>query len=155
MKNPIYIHYGSTAFNSRQGFPIRNRDYWVKPEGGLWASRKDASFGWKNWCEEEEYRDCNVSNSFEFTLRNDANIAVISTLSQLQTLPEMKHVRFTPISYCIDFEECVRHGVDAIELCWYGEEYKKIKGEDLHFTLYGWDCDSIVILNPNIVVPIN
>ena len=55
--------------------------------------------------------------------------------------------------YLIDFEKCVRLGIDAIELCWYGDEYADIASGDLHFELYGWDCDSIVVLNPNAVIP--
>ena len=54
----------------------------------------------------------------------------------------------------IDFEECVRQGYDAIELCWYGDEYKDKKADNMYFGLYGWDCDSIIILNPSVVVPI-
>lgn len=37
---------------------------------------------------------------------------------------------------------------------WYGSEYKDKKADDMYFGLYGWDCDSIVILNPSVVVPI-
>lgn len=37
----------------------------------------------------------------------------------------------------IDFEECVRQGYDAIELCWYGEEYADKKADDMYFGLYG------------------
>ena len=39
MKNPVYIHYGSTKFDPSRGFPIRNANDWSKPIGGLWASR--------------------------------------------------------------------------------------------------------------------
>lgn len=53
----------------------------------------------------------------------------------------------------IDFEKCLRIGIDAIELCWYGEEFEKVASDDLYFELYGWDCDSIVVLNPDAVIP--
>ena len=45
--------------------------------------------------------------------------------------------------YLIDFEECVKQGIGAIELrdIWKG----------LYFPLYGWDCECILILNPEIV----
>lgn len=56
-------------------------------------------------------------------------------------------------SYCIDFEKCLRLGIDAIELCWYGDEYKDLVNGDLYFELYGWDCDSMVVLNPEAIVP--
>lgn len=41
---PTYIHYGSTQFDPKKKFPIRN-DSWTKPRGGFWASRVDATFG--------------------------------------------------------------------------------------------------------------
>lgn len=155
MENIIYIHYGSTSFDKNKNFPIRNEECWVKPKGGLWASRKNASWGWKDWCEAEEFRDCFEDNAFTFVLREGATVAVINTLEQLHSLPEMPEGRFSHLSYNIDFEECLKRGIDAIELCWYGEEHHANRKDDLHFNLYGWDCDSIVILNPDIVVPIN
>ena len=155
MKTPVYIHYGSTVYDPKRGFPIRNEEYWVKPKGGLWASRKDASWGWKDWCEAEAFRDCVETDAFEFVLCDGANVAIINTFKSLHALPEMPKGRFSSMSYIIDFEECFRQGYDAVELCWYGEEYHRNRKDDLYFNLYGWDCDSIVILNPDIVVPIN
>ena len=54
----------------------------------------------------------------------------------------------------IDFVECLRRGIDAVELCWYGEEYQDQRADDLYLALYGWDCDSIVVLNPDAVIQI-
>ena len=152
MNRQIYIHYGATQFNPLLNFPIKNERCWVKPKGGLWASRKNASFGWKNWCAIEEFRECNEDCSFEFVMKDESKIAIISTPSQLSRLPCIKNSRVSSC-YLIDFEKCVRLGIDAIELCWYGDEYADIASGDLHFELYGWDCDSIVVLNPNAVIP--
>lgn len=105
MENIIYIHYGSTSFDKNRNFPIRNEECWVKPKGGLWASRKNASWGWKDWCEAEEFRDCLEDNAFTFVLREGATVAVIKTLEQLHSLPEMPEGRFSHLSYNIDFEE--------------------------------------------------
>lgn len=100
--------------------------------------------GVKNKCLKD---DC----SFKFVMRDENKIAVISTLAQLRRLPHIEN----PIirsSYLIDFEKCLRIGIDAIELCWYGEEFEKVASGDLYFELYGWDCDSIVVLNPDAVI---
>lgn len=72
MKAIVYIHYGSTVFDSSKGFPIRNETNWSKPRGGLWASRQNSTFGWKTWCEQEEFGDCDEHNSFKFRLRDNA-----------------------------------------------------------------------------------
>lgn len=153
MNRQIYIHYGATAFDPSKGFPIKNVKWWPKPKGGLWASRKNATFGWKNWCTENEFRECDPANSFEFTMKDESRIVVINTIAQLRRLPEVKDDHRLGLSYCIDFEKCLRSGIDAIELCWYGDEYQSLVNGDLYFELYGWDCDSIVVLNQEAIVP--
>lgn len=60
MDIPRYIHYGATEFIPTKGFPIKNLEHFMKPKGGLWASRKNASFGWKDWCEQEDFRHCDM-----------------------------------------------------------------------------------------------
>lgn len=70
---------------------------------------------------------------------------------QISRLPCIKNSRLASC-YLIDFEKCVRLGIDAIELCWYGDEFADIASGNLHFELYGWDCDSIVVLNPDAVI---
>lgn len=150
----IYVHYGSTVFDSSKGFPIRNDANWSKPHGGLWASRQNSTFGWKTWCEQEEFRDCDEHNSFKFRLHDNAQVAVIHNMKDLRCLPTIKSSISIFCGTVIDFEECVRQGYDAIELCWYGNEYNEQKADDMYFGLYGWDCDSIVVLNPLAIIPI-
>ena len=152
MNRQIYIHYGATKFDPLLGFPIKNEYCWVKPKGGPWASRKNASFGWKDWCAREEFRECTEDCSFEFVIKDENRIATISTLQQLRRLPRIENSRLAS-SYLIDFEKCLRLGIDAIELCWYGEEFANVASGDLYFELYGWDCDSIVVLNPDVIIP--
>lgn len=89
---------------------------WVKPKGGLWASRKNASFDWKDWCAREEFRDCKDDCSFEFIMKDENKNAVVSTLAQLRRLPHIEN-SIMRSSYLIDFEKCLRLGIDAIELC--------------------------------------
>ena len=85
-------------------------------------------------------------------MKDENKIAVVSTLAQLRSLPCIENSLMRS-SYPIDFERCLRLGIDAIELCWYGEEFENVASGDLYGELYGWDCDSIVILNPDAVIP--
>lgn len=166
MNKPIYIHYGSTKFDPNKGFPIKNSsDLCIKPQGGLWASRTTAECGWKQWCEAECFRDCIEENSFKFIIKDGFRVETLSNLDQLTKLPPNEiaynkiYKRPPPIynnphepipdQYFIDFEKCLNEGISAIELCFYGLEYTT-QG-NLHYALYGWDCDSIVILDPNCV----
>lgn len=147
MTGEVYIHYGADAFNPSHGFPV------VKPHGGLWASRKRASYGWAKWCEENSFRDCAAEPSFQFIMRNPEKVAVIHNLNDLRQLPMVRDVP-PGMWEEIDFVECLRRGIDAVELCWYGEEYQDQRADDLYLALYGWDCDSIVVLNPDAVIQI-
>ena len=46
----------------------------------------------------------------------------------------------------VDFEALMQAGVDAVE-------FNLSKDYELYWALYGWDCDSILILNPEIIIP--
>lgn len=52
-----------------------------------------------------------------------------------------------------DFEKAYYLGIDAIELH-LSEDESPDGMNGLYWLLYGWDCDSILILNPKIVIPI-
>ena len=82
MTGEVYIHYGADAFDPSHGFPVVNTKYsWAKPHGGLWASRKRASYGWAKSCEENSFRDCAAEPSFQFIMRNPEKVAVIHNLT--------------------------------------------------------------------------
>ena len=142
---PVYIHYGDNEYRTPN--PIKNNLCWVKPRGGLWASRKDDEDGWKVWCEREEFRLDSFDKSFEFTLRDDAKILVLEDPDQLDILPTTnsadrlynKNDRYSTCD--LDFEK-LQKDYDAIELknCW-----------KFQWPLYGWDCNCILIMNPDIV----
>ncbi len=67
-----YIHYGSSSL--REIDPIKNERFFTKPIGGLWASRKDSKFGWKDWCLRENFCTGSLDKSFEFFIKDDARI---------------------------------------------------------------------------------
>lgn len=127
---------------------IRNREYFTKPEGGLWASPIDAKYGWKDWNQDEQFEECREENSFRFRLSENANVLSIRSADDL--------IKILPKDYdyhgfgqdfrmvYLDFEEMLRNGIDAV--------YVEISSDNrLYWALYGWDCDSIVVMNPAVV----
>lgn len=143
----VYIHYGIDRFDPVMFKEIRNREYFNKPSGGLWASDVKASFGWRDWCQEEDLIDWLGTSYFLFTLRDDANVIHIRSLDDVGKLERNGHFGdMYNVMVFPDFEWLLKSGVDAVEL-------HLSDCQDLHTALYGWDCDSILILNKDIVVP--
>lgn len=142
-----YIHYGNTKFDPDLFRPIRNE--FVKPLGGMWASPVGAGYGWKDWNENSNFRECDEANSFRFTLKEGANVVHIYSVDDLKGLPQRKK-KLLWSSCMLDFEKMLEQGVDAIELHLSEEKEHEPTG-GLYFELYGWDCDSILIMNKDII----
>ena len=141
MKDKIYIHYGHKKFDKEIFINIRN-DNWVKPIGGLWSSDVNAEFGWKDWCKQENFRECKQENSFKFKLKENVNVLLIDNAKQLSDLPKIEsQYKFSWIN--LDFEKLMEK-YDAIEVL-ISSEHK------LYWDLYGWDCDSLLVLNPECI----
>lgn len=157
-----YIHYGHKEFNINSFNEVKNETaiLWSKPRtGGLWASSIDAQYGWKQWCENNEFRECNEDNSFKFTLNKNANVFHIYSVKDLKNLPQLlkpSDSRLSTNECFIDFENTLHSGIDAIELHLSEENKDDYNNymDSLYYALYGWDCDSILIMNPEIIIPI-
>lgn len=139
-KKEVFIHYGHKYFDPRLFKNIKNHNF-VKPIGGLWASRVDAEYGWKDWNEKEGFMECILENSFQFKLKENSKILTIKTKEDLLKVPLDRTVPefMKGIFYCLDFEE-IQKNYDAIEVIISNDQ-------SLYWDLYGWDCDSILILN--------
>ena len=158
MGSKKYIHYGHCEFRRDWFCEIQNRLF-VKPEGGLWGSPVDSEYGWKDWCDRERFRKCKKSNSFEFTLRDDANVLHIRDVSDLIGLPRNPVAKELLLSdtnmIYLDFEQLVKDGYDAIELHLSEEKFDVDvwrSMDNLYWKLYGWDCDSILVMNAEVIV---
>ncbi len=145
----IYRHYGNEHFEASLVKPIKNRDNWGKPYGGLWASRVDAEVTWKEWCESENYETQKLSKHFDFTLKDGTKILEIKNVAELDKFGLehrnlfLKSYYFSSTEAFLDFEKLSKL-YDAIEV-------NAGSNRDLYFRFYGWDCDSIVIFNSNCV----
>lgn len=116
----------------------------TKPFGGFWASRKNSDEGWKDWVAENELTVGNFNSSFEFSLKKDAKILLIDNIDTLSNLPKVNSDISLRLWSLLDFEKLSKD-YDAVEV---------LISEDrrLYQQLYGWDCDSILIMNPDIVI---
>lgn len=151
-----YIHYGSDKFDKNLFEPIRKRfDDWNKPLGGLWASREGDKDGWKQWSIDNEFHEDRLEHSFTFTLKPSANVVSIYKPKDVDILPRLYTENpYTHRNFIPDFEECVRRGIDAIEIVdIYGmdDSNNDFLLDSVYYKLYGWDINSILILNPDIV----
>ena len=144
MKN--YIHYGHTKFDKDLFTKIKNVDCNTKPRGGLWASDINSKHGWKEWCNENEFRDCDKENSFTFTLSDDVKILYIESVNDLQSLPKVDD------KFGINFSSWILLDFEKLAEIYDAVEVSISSDFDLYYKLYGWACDSIVIMNPDIVV---
>ncbi len=143
-----YIHYGDDNFDIDKFIPISNRPEATKPFGGFWGSRKDTDFGWKEWCTEIDLKSKDLTKKLQFSLSENAKILVIDNIKCLDKLPqnEDNHI-VNKIFVTLDFEKLSKQ-YDAIEVL-------ISEDERLYELLYGWDCDSILVMNPNVIITKN
>lgn len=147
-----YIHYGATAFDRKKFKKIRNAmGGFTKPMRGtgFWASPVQTTWGWKDWCDSNEPDWYEEKKSFIFTLKEDAKVLHLYSIDDALDLPR-RPTYFNALWIVPDFEKAAKFW-DAIELH-LSQEVKDRGTEGLYFGFYGWDCDSILIMNPEIIV---
>ena len=158
-----YIHYGSNEYIPFAG--VRNVREWQKPEGGLWGCREDDPNGWEAWCRKEQYQLKRLKKRFSFTLTEDSCVLTLEKEEQLIDLPKQKPWEPKDLSWMetfepdqiptpeqldewlrpnwclLDFEKLAQR-YDAIEL---------INAGAFRSSLNLWDCNCILVMNPNAV----
>lgn len=148
-----YIHYGHKCFDRGLFVTVRNGLGINKPLGGLWASPVDAERGWYKWSMNNDFHTDRLKKSFEFELSQDARVLEL-TPDNVWELPMLEDahkwsVRPSRVDPCgmvmgIDFEALARE-YDVLS-CSLSEN------PSLYWSLYGWDCDCILVLNPEVIV---
>lgn len=141
------IHYGSDSYNPLKFKKIKNVEYFNKPYGGLWTSPVNSNHSWKDWCIAEDFRVNSLNKSFQLVLNKDARIATIQYKLDLFNLPLIKNkmLSSTFMQLQLDYKEISKE-FDAIHLTAEGERNTRFSME---ISLYGWDCESVLILNKN------
>ena len=155
-----YITYGFEVKDTNLIVTNLNTGPTQKPEMALWGSPTDATFGWKDWCECEQWIPSkNLSfedyfkTFFTWTLAKDAKVYNVANMEDIQWLAykdiiHYDHERFHTL--IIDYRRLYEEGYDAMELinpC-LGHYFLN----DLEMLFNGWDCESIVVLDPSKVI---
>lgn len=140
------------------------------PFNGLWASPVDTDWGWIDWCKQNDFH----LDSFEwyqtFTLKDNAKICTIDSLQSLNVFLKKYAKRVETIDYdytrkqkFVDITEDIdpnawvasgtyRYNWNKVVIDFDGIEVSHDFNFNLiHKIFYTWDCDSIVIWNPEII----
>lgn len=148
MPETTYIHCGHRSFRPELFEQVRNRAFTNKPYGGLWASPENAPYGWQKWCANWEH-DSGIRNGmFCFTLAPWANILSITREKDAYSLPVRdlfpgEWPPGTSMPVLPDFEK-IAESYDAID-------FRLSSDKRLYHALYGWDCDSLLVLNADAI----
>lgn len=150
----IYRHYGHDKFDKNMFLKIKNKELRNKPHGGLWASpTKDVDVGWARWCIQEDFYVNKLDKYFDFKLKDNARVLRIEKIKELEKLPRVKLkddlMTINNMNFDIDFEEITKN-YDAILVYMYRDEENDFH-RSMYFELYGWDVDTLLVLNPNVI----
>lgn len=158
----VYRHYGSSQFHAEcqpDSNHIDSRN--MKPTLGLWASPLMSRNSWYRWCMSEDFRTDTLNKFFDFKLKTSAMIYTIESKSDLveflNMYPGKKLQSFEQMIYCPKKDmsskrllKCFPDFKTASE-DFDGIEVSISKCPDLYYWLYGWDVDSLVVWNYNVV----
>lgn len=144
MWNEPQLHITNVAELGAVVAPIQNRDFFVKPNGGLWTSTfVGNSSAWVDWCREENFGEPDNLNWFVLQPKQDAHVYVINTLADLRTLiaryphPDREQQIYSRFFAYIDFGR-IALDYDAIHLTEAGQWATRHSEPSLN----GWDCES-------------
>ena len=132
------IHYTANESWTLKPITVANGSH-TKPFGALWASPVDSGRSWSQWCRESDFRidTLAVGVSLDISLEN---AIVIDTKDDLYKLDW----RQDGLYRYPDWENMANRGVDVVYLTSNGLD-------STTFELYGWDCESVVVLNSQAV----
>jgi len=125
--------------------PWKGDGNFIKPIGGLWCSPVDSKFGWRDWCKCESYDS--IDSKHKVIL--DVDISHFIIIDKQEDTNKLIWHEVIREHYAINFEKMKEKGINGIYLTeegQYNTRYIYPKG------LYGWDCESIVILNESSII---
>lgn len=144
-------HHGASKYDASKFLPIRNSIYRRKPIGGLWTSPINSEYGWRQWCEDQNFSTGPLDEFFDIEFAG--RVYVIDQLKDLLNAPLVRYTSpYGLVSVqSIDFEQLINQGYDAIHLTTKGQIETRFSEP---INLYGWDCESVLIMNEKSIKPL-
>ena len=123
-----------------------------KPKGGLWSSpyNKDTISGWYQFCKEQNFVKADNTVGVIFTLKEEARVYTIDSKEDLdnlvnkypndvlEILKERAGLNFIAVSKDYD-------AIYLTDKCKWATIFSRPN------TLYGWDCETLLVLNFNAI----
>lgn len=138
-----FVHFGSDKLDRAKFVEITDASYCggLKPQGGLWGSN-ESGHGWRLWCREVRWNQDRLNTKFTFRLKAGARVLNVQG-DELVRYSDDTNFGFRHYISCINWQK-VKSDYDAVYIA---------AGSDdqLYMNYYGWDCDSILVLNFDVV----
>lgn len=151
-KDMIFVSYLNGEYDQKEFKPIEYDDVYTienKCRYGLWGCPIDSNFGWKEWCEKEEFFIGN--DLFTFKLKDNAKIYVVNNYEDLERISTLKD-RFGRGS--INFKELLANNYDGIYVTENAiKSLRFLKGNVQDLSC--WNVESVCIFNPNVIIPLS
>jgi len=156
MKERVYIHYNSDTYDQdrlRRAMVNKHKNSRYDKPKGLWASPENSEWGWKDWCEGEEFHVEKLDKNFRFKLSPDAKVLRLNRIEEADryiTWIDNRNIELNlPLIY---------NHFDAMEVS-YSSDYRfgSVWLDDSREVLNlfnSWDVDSICIWNPSVIMPV-
>ena len=150
-----YITYGFVLEDPKK--IVTNLDECInKPKKALWGSPVDAEFGWRDWCENEEWwpggEPDYFDKSFKWTLKKGSKILTINTIADLDEIKSRGYFEYPRHPFALgprlNFHKILEDGYSAVELTDSNMGHYYIQNE-LETSFNSWDCECIVVLDPD------
>lgn len=160
-----YVTYGLGKFDKSKLVVNLSPGIQGKPVCAFWGSPIDSEYGWKDWCEANEFygnpnKIFSPENTITWTLEDDSKILDIESIDDLENYFHMDYIKNYQrwpgeINYNFDFVRILKDGYSAIELhdSAIGHMFfLYLRNEEKHqldMMMNSWDCESIVVLDPD------
>lgn len=130
---------------------LNSRGIINKPCEAWWGSPLDAEYGWKEWCESEEFGNYDFDNPIQWKLKSNTNILQIDMDDIIDYEHRLlKYIdRISTLDRSLNFYRLLDDNISTVQLMDACIGHAFINRIELMFN--GWDCESICVLDKDVI----